>query len=851
MKKTISINIAGIIFHIEDDGYEKLKAYLSSIQRYFSSFADSKEILSDIEGRIAERFLSKQKSENKQVISIEDVEELVAAMGTVADFEAIEQAEDILSDPLAVAADTEFAEPFPQKAPFEPHTQHTQQEPKSGNAWNAFQKKPGQKFVRDLKRKLLGGVASGLAYNYSVDPLWVRIAFLLCFFSMPLGASIFHTATFGFLSGLSLVIYIAMWIAFPGSANLEEDTKIKKFYRNPDQKVVGGVAAGVASYFGADVGVIRFLWVISIFLFGTGVMAYIVLWIIAPAANTITEKMEMQGEPITLSNIESNIKQGLQLDQNGDNEHIITKISLLPFRGIAIIVNVIGKLLKGVGPILRVLTGTFLVFFGALSLLALIIGIAALLGFSNTVDLNELPMPFRMIQELPDSLLLSGVIVSAVPFIAFLLLGFTLLTNRKIVGVSVWLTLLGLWIVGIVVSTMQGISYQQNFAKRGSYAESVSYVMPQKIFVLDRIVDHDNDSSTDTYINLAGYNGKDSLRLDKMMYSKGRTKNIANNLASELKYDLTVKDSIFLFSDGPTSEKNGPFRDQRIDLTFNIPFDKTFIMTQSFWSHLSRWNGNLKQLDKYELEGDHVNWQSLRWAIRPDSGLVCINLPAEFRREENQSSETDSYRDEMNDDDVNLGERGTYIKQFSINEFNKIDLGGAYAVLIRKGDEYSISADGAEEIIDNLKVTSTGGVLQVSHPSESDLSTISKGKRVGLIITTPRIDQILFSGANKAIVSGFENQDHLSIDVTGASKVKVNVNQIKHFEIDLSGAAKAFLQGSVHALDAKLSGVCKLNGKGMNIERANVDASGASKAYFNNIKNMKKFTSGVSKVEME
>ena len=55
MKKNISINISGIIFHIEEDGYEKLKAYLESINSYFSSFDDSGEIITDIESRIAEK----------------------------------------------------------------------------------------------------------------------------------------------------------------------------------------------------------------------------------------------------------------------------------------------------------------------------------------------------------------------------------------------------------------------------------------------------------------------------------------------------------------------------------------------------------------------------------------------------------------------------------------------------------------------------------------------------------------------------------------------------------------------------------------------------------------------------
>jgi len=54
MKKTLSINISGILFHIEEDGYDTLKNYLESINTHFSGYPDSKEIVSDIENRIAE-----------------------------------------------------------------------------------------------------------------------------------------------------------------------------------------------------------------------------------------------------------------------------------------------------------------------------------------------------------------------------------------------------------------------------------------------------------------------------------------------------------------------------------------------------------------------------------------------------------------------------------------------------------------------------------------------------------------------------------------------------------------------------------------------------------------------------
>src|SRR5258706_14909042 len=92
MKKTLSINISGIIFHIEEDGYETLRKYLDSINRYFSSFEDSSEILSDIESRIAEIFLAKL-NEGKQVITAEDVQSLIDTMGNVSDFKAAEENE--------------------------------------------------------------------------------------------------------------------------------------------------------------------------------------------------------------------------------------------------------------------------------------------------------------------------------------------------------------------------------------------------------------------------------------------------------------------------------------------------------------------------------------------------------------------------------------------------------------------------------------------------------------------------------------------------------------------------------------------------------------------------------------
>src|SRR6478752_6380944 len=127
MKKNISINISGIIFHIEEDGYETLRKYLDTVNRYFASFEDSSEILADIESRVAEIFLSKL-NEGKQVITADDVNALIATMGSVSDFRAAEEQE-----PQSSAAADNTNEKFEQRT---------------------FQ--PSKTLLRDQKRKILG-----------------------------------------------------------------------------------------------------------------------------------------------------------------------------------------------------------------------------------------------------------------------------------------------------------------------------------------------------------------------------------------------------------------------------------------------------------------------------------------------------------------------------------------------------------------------------------------------------------------------------------------------------------------------------------------------------------------------
>jgi len=89
MNKTIIININGIVFHIEEDAYEILKAYMTNVKLHFLNSADSLEITTDIENRLAEMFSEILTQDNKQVIVEQDVNSVIEQMGRVEDFEEI------------------------------------------------------------------------------------------------------------------------------------------------------------------------------------------------------------------------------------------------------------------------------------------------------------------------------------------------------------------------------------------------------------------------------------------------------------------------------------------------------------------------------------------------------------------------------------------------------------------------------------------------------------------------------------------------------------------------------------------------------------------------------------------
>ena len=839
MKKTISINISGVIFHIEEDGYDKLRNYLTTVQQYFSTYEDSQEIVTDIENRIAEKLLAKLKSADKQVVSLEDVNELTAAMGTVADFEAVEEEEVLVTN-----GGRHSATGGPRTA-----QDRAYQNPGVCPRLIRNMLRSGhRRLVRDLRRKTLGGVCAGLAHYFNMDVVWVRLIFVSLFIGLPAFSGATHgpDGFFGGLSGFTFIVYVAMWIALPGVMTIEDDKTVKKFFRNPEDKVLGGVASGIAAYFGVDRGIIRLLFVLGIVLFGVGFLLYIVLWMIAPQANTLTEKMEMQGQPITLSNIEHSIKQNLNINESPTNESTLTRLLLFPFRAIATVIgglgSALGPLLNGVVSIIRVFAGILMLVLAFAGMIVCLAFLGAAIGFGTGNAFTGSDLPLELLRsDISVPMVLAGTLVGLIPAFGLAILGIMLISNRSVLNSRTALTLAGVWLVSLVILAGTVTPLISSFNRRGTVEETkilnVSGVIPT--FAMKNV---ENDRDWRPSIELKGYQGA-TLNLVQYFRAQGATRADAQKNARQIRYVYTVKDSTVNFDETMELAPDSRYRAQDLDIDLMIPYEKSFRMTREFARFIRNEFGE-KELDRMEAS---------IWKFTREGGLVCINFPREKDRgdEEEDNDVTDLTDDVQNAVSNELGDDfdriGDHTRQFNVSDFSKVDVSGAFVVRFRKGDTYSVIADGREDDMRDMDVRVNGKTLEVEMSRHGGLFDWSNHKRLGLTITVPAINELKLSGASKASLAGFSRYDKLAIDMSGACRTVFD-GDVDKLSIELSGASNIKLRGRAHELEADLGGASKLEAADMHVDKASVDAGGASHATFGQVGSLDSKTSGASKV---
>jgi len=530
MNKTVNINLGGLFFHIDEDAYQKLTRYFEAIKRSLSNTSGQEEILKDIEMRIGE-LISEKHSNDKQVISFKEVEEIIAVMG---------QPED-----------------------------------------------------------------------YRIDG------------DEPIEATYIPTGT----------------------------KTTKKLYRDTENGMISGVLAGLGHYFGVDKVWLRIFLLILIFAGGTGILAYIILWIAMPEAVTTSEKLEMRGEPVTISNIEKKVREEIEslsekfkstdfdkmrqeMRTNGDKfKNTFSEI-------ISSILNVFAKVIGG----LLIIS----------SLGVLVVFLIGVLAFGTT---NFPSFPFHSFVELGNFTdypiwffgLLFYVAVS-IPSFFVLLLGFKIVApNIKSIGSIAKYVLLALWIIAIAILISIGVKQASEYAYNGRVYEKQSINLNPKDTLLIKFKNNDyyaKDVADYTDFEIT----KDSLNQD-VVYSnmisfeiektdenlpfikinkeaKGKSFEDAKNRAEKIKYGYKIVGNQLILDNYLITELKNKYRDQKIGIKLYLPKGTLFKM-----------NSSMKNFDYSDNSFFNLHTSSDEYIYSVGNSQVkCLNCPSD----ENEFDDVDS-----------------------------------------------------------------------------------------------------------------------------------------------------------------------------------------------------------------
>ncbi len=345
MKKTLTVNLGGTVFHIDEDAYKLLDEYINNLKLHFRKQEGAQEIVADIENRISELF-SEKIGNGSQVISINYVEEVIERMG-----------------------------------------------------------RPEELAGTD---KESGSENKSYSSNYSTN------------------------------------------------TGREYTYSRRRLYRNPDDRILGGVVSGLGAYLGWDVTLLRLLLiVIMIAGVGTLIPIYIICWLVIPEARTAAEKLNMRGEEVTVENIGKTVKDGFEKMSNEVNDYFKSDKPRTFLQQLGdVFVKVFGFILKACLVILAIVCAPVL-FVLAIVFVALLIAIISVAIGGGAVLYSLLPsVDWGMISGEPIVSLatsISGILIVGVPLAALIFSILRQIFNWEPMATGLKWALIILWFVGVVI----------------------------------------------------------------------------------------------------------------------------------------------------------------------------------------------------------------------------------------------------------------------------------------------------------------------------------------------------------------------------------------------------------------
>ncbi|WP_460880778.1 GIN domain-containing protein [Pontibacter rugosus] len=674
----------------------------------------------------------------------------------------------------------------------------------------------------------MAGVSAGLANYLSVDPLWIRLFFVLLVLLGVVSA--------GVSAATGIIIYVVLWIAMPENAFLPE-TKVRKLFRDPEDKKLAGVSSGIAKYFGIDVAVVRLLFLLSIFLGGFGIVAYIVLWVAMPEAVTLTERMQMQGDPVTLAGIERTLKDNLNMKDSNGEESTLAKLILLPIRLISQIISWLGRAL---GPILaflvtlvRVAAGVILLIisigltFGLISALFVSLG---LIEESQYISFSPSDFPASvLLRGFPRLGLVAGFFVVLIPLLLLIVLGVSLLIKRTFLKPIVGWSLFGVWLVGLFIMIASIATYSNNFRRTGEVVTTKTIPVSETgTLVLDAY--DTNVDWSNIYIEVQESNTPD-VQVVQRAEAKGQTEEEAKQNTKMITYRMVNQDSTIRFDNSFEFKKGAIFRDQELSLVLKLPRNKPLRLTREF----------IYLLPGSALEGnyDHDKIERNTWQVNGNR-LACLTCATDTLGTEGQSdyqNDSDFKMDiDIDDENSSLKISGSALlndNKYSTNRrtmnygnFNRISISGPYHVQLKQG-EYSVVVRADNDEMERIEFDLNGDELEIT-TEEKYFRLFEDRKPVLIQITAPNLSTIDLSGAIKADIIGFTS-DKLRMNFSGAIQTVANLN-VRDLRVDASGATVSKFTGKADRFELDATGACGIDANQLEAAYVDVDVTGAGVA---------------------
>ncbi len=474
----------------------------------------------------------------------------------------------------------------------------------------------------------------------------------------------------------------------PTASNFSSTSKRKKLFRDKENGLIGGVCTGLGHYFGVDAIWIKILFILFVWAGGSGILAYLILWIITPEAVTTADKLQMTGEPVTISNIEKKVREEYESVANRIKNVDYDKMGNQIKSTSSNVGSRIGEVFTSIFGAFAKVLGALIVVFSSLMLLAVCIG-SIFLIFSSSLPENTVFNHITTPIGLETPLWAQGILFllgAGIPLFFILILGLKLLVNNlKSIGSVVKYSLLGLWIIAVGILISLGVKEASQIAYDGKDVkkEMINISPTDTLFIKfknndfysknynehrDIWLTQDENNKEIIYSNNVSIEIMRTdeaipyLQIEKLAH--GKSPGEAKKRAEKIKYSYKIEGNQLILDNYLLTEIGNKFRDQHVELFLYLPKGTLF-----------KPDSSVENYDHSDNDYFNLHYSSDDYIYKVDDSKVkCLNCPAD----ENEYDDVDfngtiniDGSDEDSTATLQLNEDGVLIKRGHATEDNK------------------------------------------------------------------------------------------------------------------------------------------------------------------------------------